>query len=92
MLLLIVQNTNSFSGYFCVQYAETSSPTQGADADICPRGYYCPVGTSTPAACPKGTYSNNTGLVVDTDCQWCDGGMACTQTALTEPDKICDPG
>ena len=82
----------SIVGYFCVQYAEVATPRQGVDADICPRGYYCPIGTSSPQACAKGTYSNSTGLVTDTDCIWCDSGMACTQTHLTEPNAICDPG
>jgi hypothetical protein len=26
----------------------------------CPAGYYCPAGTSTPVACPIGTYSSKT--------------------------------
>jgi len=75
-----------------VQYAETATPGQGSDADICPRGYYCPLATSSPAACSKGTYSNQTGLVAATDCVWCDSGWACTSTALTQPDVLCEPG
>ncbi|WAR11139.1 hypothetical protein MAR_036215 [Mya arenaria] len=48
------------AGYFCQQGANTTTPDQGSDANICPDGKYCPLGTTDPISCPMGTYSNNT--------------------------------
>lgn len=49
------------TGYYCTQGAQTSTPTDGATGDICPVGYYCPLNSTTPTACPQGTYLNTTG-------------------------------
>lgn len=62
------------------------------DANICPEGYYCPVGTTNPVPCPKGTYSNSTGLQGEVDCVLCPPGSYCQQTALTAPSGLCDAG
>ena len=42
---------------------------------LCPRGYYCPAGTGMDwKSCPEGTYSNELGLYMMTECQDCTSG------------------
>lgn len=57
-------------------------------------GYYCPSGTqyATQYRCPRGTFSNYTGLQTASDCQPCPGGYYCDQEAQTSYFKICDAG
>ena len=45
----------------CRLGAKTSTPSQGEDANICPRGYYCEEGTDESESCPAGTFSNISG-------------------------------
>ena len=61
---------------------------------ICPRGYYCPVGTKRPFEypCPNGTYSNTPGLEREEQCIPCDPGRSCTGEGLREPNGVCRPG
>lgn len=37
-------------------------PSDGVTGGICPVGHYCPMGSTSPALCPDGTYSNITGI------------------------------
>ena len=62
------------------------------DANICPVGHYCPLGTADPEPCPKGTYNNETGLEKEADCVECPAGEYCAQIAMTETSGLCDPG
>lgn len=41
-----------------------SAPSDGVTGDICPLGYYCPMGSASPLLCPDGTYSNTTGIKI----------------------------
>ena len=50
------------------------SCVQDSEAYECPRGFYCPEGSSEPTACPVGTFSNTTRLRNDTDCTDCTPG------------------
>ncbi|OQS02383.1 hypothetical protein THRCLA_21431 [Thraustotheca clavata] len=38
-------------GYYCSLQATTSSPTDGTTGNICPIGYYCPQGSTSPLWC-----------------------------------------
>ena len=41
---------------------------------LCPRGFYCPSNTGMDwMACPNGTYSNELGLMEESECQQCTG-------------------
>ena len=80
------------SGYFCKQYANISAPDQGSDANMCPPGHYCPVGTAGPEPCPKGTYNNGTGLEAEADCTLCPAGQYCHQVGMSVPAGLCDQG
>ena len=61
-------------GYYCRSGAQTAAPQQGADADKCPVGHYCPEMTVEPQQCPPGTFSNITQLMNITDCTTCTPG------------------
>lgn len=43
---------------------------------VCPRGYYCPLGTTigTEFGCPNGTYNDELGLTTVDDCKNCTQG------------------
>ncbi len=64
-------------GYFC-----NGSATQ-RDAHVCPRGYYCELGTGIPTACPAGTMSNIEGATNNTYCDLCTDGYYCEGPANT---------
>lgn len=64
----------------------------GADANVCPQGYFCPQGTSAPVACPKGSYSNLTGLTASVECADCPEGQYCAEVGRTSPTGLCDAG
>lgn len=65
----------SLCRYYCRQGAKSGTPNQGADADECPAGYFCPVQTTEPQKCPQGTYSNATKLTAVTECTNCTAGQ-----------------
>ena len=64
----------------------------GADANICPIGHYCPLGTAGPEPCPKGSYNNETGLQAEGDCVLCPPGEYCTEVGMTGTSGLCDEG
>ena len=49
-----------------------------SSATICPAGKYCPKGTSTPSDCPAGTFSAQSGLSLESECENYPGGYYCT--------------
>jgi hypothetical protein len=64
----------------------------GDEPDIggpCPVSHYCPVGTSTPYACPAGTYNNITGQY---ECTPCPAGYFCNENTTTYEDFPCPVG
>lgn len=56
-------------------YCSTSGVVNVTDDVICPRGYYCPMGTkrANELPCPRGTFGNSTGLEEEGDCTPCTG-------------------
>lgn len=50
-----------YLGYYCSGGATSSMPLDGVTGGICPRGNFCPMGSTSPVVCPDGTYSNTTG-------------------------------
>ncbi|RUS80922.1 hypothetical protein EGW08_011303, partial [Elysia chlorotica] len=72
------------AGYFCVD---------GAQAEPCPQGSYCPEGTGSNAqACPQGTYGARDRLSNETECTACTGGYYCPSPGLTAPPAQCNGG
>jgi len=47
--------------YFCRRNATRATPDEDTNANVCPKGRYCPEGTGEPQKCPKGTFNNVTG-------------------------------
>ncbi|XP_069599133.1 uncharacterized protein K04H4.2-like [Ranitomeya imitator] len=79
-------------GYFCVHSVITSTPNQGTLGDVCPSGYYCPVGSVVPHPCPFGSYSNSSGNVGPEACVLCEPGYFCDRPGLAAPNGPCDEG
>lgn len=42
--------------------------------------------------CPKGSYSNSTGLSKESECEPCDGGFYCDKLNAVKPAAKCDGG
>ena len=61
---------------------------------ICPPGYYCLAGTrlANELPCPRGTFSNTSGLSSEAQCKDCVPGMFCEEPALTQPSGNCSAG
>ncbi|XP_077105722.1 uncharacterized protein LOC143764221 isoform X2 [Ranitomeya variabilis] len=79
-------------GYFCVHSVITSTPNQGTLGDVCPSGYYCPVGSVVPHPCPSGSYSNSSGNVGPEACELCEPGYFCDRPGLAAPNGPCVEG
>ena len=55
----------------------------------CTQGHYCPVGASSPIACPAGTFTDLTNAAAVTDCSACTAGFACEEgTGGTVKEKL----
>nr|XP_057935999.1 SCO-spondin isoform X4 [Doryrhamphus excisus] len=80
------------AGYWCKAGASSLTPLDGLSGSMCPPGHYCPAGTTAPSACPKGTWSNSSGLRRQEDCQSCHGGFYCDAAGLTAPTGRCSGG
>ncbi|XP_064629299.1 uncharacterized protein LOC135488586 [Lineus longissimus] len=88
-----VKYTNScLPGYYCRKGAKSGTPRQGGDANRCPRGFYCPLQTAEPQACPNGTFSNVRKLTDLRECQNCTHGHYCGKANLTSPEGKCLAG
>ena len=90
---LVVADAVCQAGYYCVKGARSTTPRQGpSEGDICPRGFYCPTGSSRPLSCDSGTFGAASGLENETDCTQCTAGMFCGERNLTNPSGSCAPG
>ena len=58
----------------------------------CPQGYYCTNGVSEGTKWPAGYYGADSWLSAATDCTICPQGRYCSQTGLSAPDGLCNPG
>jgi hypothetical protein len=56
---------------------------------FCFSGSYCPMGTTTPVACPAGTFGATTGLRNVTECTPCTAGFYCQTPGLLNNEGIC---
>ena len=56
----------------------------------CPKGHYCPAGSSKVKPCKAGTYTNELNRVSETDCKPCSPGSFCATTGLVEPTARCE--
>lgn len=86
-------NTNDlagrcFNGTWCPRGMD-HVPTMAENA--CPAGYYCPVGTEYPRACPAGTIRQFEGGSSESDCSTTPEGYY-TVAAASNLTGLCDPG
>lgn len=93
IVYLVIDTGLCNAGYYCVMKSLSSSP---AVVDVrggpCPQGYYCPEGSDTYTACPKGTYGDRDKLTAETDCVVCPPGEYCDLTGMSAPAGSCLEG
>ena len=58
----------------------------------CPRGNYCPPGSTTPEPCDAGTYGNSTGFRSSFECIKCDPGTFCPDRGMEVTGLDCSAG
>ncbi|MGH0137990.1 UNVERIFIED_CONTAM: hypothetical protein FKN15_065321 [Acipenser sinensis] len=60
----------------------------------CPKGHYCPPGTTLgrESPCPTGTFNNRTGLSDVSECVSCPAGEYCSSAGLSQPTGACMTG
>ncbi|KAL0973027.1 hypothetical protein UPYG_G00197910 [Umbra pygmaea] len=80
------------AGFVCFGGASQPTPSDNITGAPCPAGYYCPVGSSAPAPCPKGTFSEQSGLTESTQCRRCSPGFYCAEPGLSAVTGACLPG
>ncbi|PIK33904.1 hypothetical protein BSL78_29274 [Apostichopus japonicus] len=75
-----------YAGYYCTGGAYSPTPyddmvdpdnTTFTGNDVCPVGYFCSNGTAYPEPCPAGTFSTNTRVTNEEDCEPCPPGRYC---------------
>lgn len=61
------------AGYVCYGETNTGRPTLLVQdrGEICPKGHYCPEGSSEAIRCPPGTYNDAFGAKSEDDCSLC---------------------
>ncbi|KAM9299008.1 uncharacterized protein PAF06_016002 [Gastrophryne carolinensis] len=82
---------NCSAGFYCVLGAAVESPVDGSTGSLCPKGHYCPSGTSYPLPCENGFYQD---LERQSNCKICPEGFYCNITELagsTDP-EACPAG
>jgi hypothetical protein len=77
-----------FAGTFC---AAGMSRQPDLLREACPQGYYCPVATPEPLACPPGRYGHASGLESLSNCTISSPGFY-TVSASTSETGLCEPG
>ena len=80
------------AGYVCFAGAVVPTPTDGVTGWPCPEGEYCPAGSNAGMYCPPGTFSNQTSLIEESQCQLCPPRYFCFTYGLTEPSGLCYAG
>lgn len=50
----------------------------------CPKGFYCPLSSTSILACPLGTYGDKTRLISQTECTSCPSGYLCNKLNITD--------
>ncbi|XP_022100039.1 zonadhesin-like [Acanthaster planci] len=79
------------AGMTC-DYGRTTAPD--LENDFCRTGHYCLSGDKDPfpRPCPNGTYSDEVGLIQESQCQTCPAGKWCSPPGLSAPADDCPGG
>ena len=68
-------------GFFCLYGSDVKNPSiTTLSGGPCPIGHFCPIGTSYPQPCQKGTYTNRTG---QSKCEDCCSGYYCIENSTS---------
>ena len=62
------------------------SAGRDSEGPVCERGYFCPVRSAAPLACPAGTYNPDQGKSEEADCRPCPRGRYCAEPGLYAAD------
>ncbi|XP_029700281.1 zonadhesin [Takifugu rubripes] len=79
-------------GFVCVGGASEPAPLDSPGGFPCPSGFFCSAGTFVPKPCPKGTFSEQKGLVDESQCSGCHPGFYCSEPGLSAVSGPCLPG
>ena len=63
-------------GFVCYGAAVTARPMDSVTGDLCPKGHFCPEGTTNTRICPIGTFGPTKGL--GAACDKCPSGRLCS--------------
>ncbi|XP_064159371.1 SCO-spondin [Anguilla rostrata] len=80
------------AGFLCFGGSPLPSPTDEVTGAQCPPGFYCPAGSFSPRSCPKGTFSEQSGLAEPSQCRPCSPGHYCSEPGLSAVSGPCLPG
>jgi hypothetical protein len=80
------------NGFSCVLNSTNVSGGAPVTGDLCPPGFYCPQGSSSPQPCPAGTFSPNYGNGNISQCVPCSPGFVCGGTGTVTPSVLCSAG
>ncbi|KAM8904697.1 uncharacterized protein AB9W97_008232 isoform 6-T6 [Spinachia spinachia] len=83
------------AGYYCTAGVNFPNPDGNFSTGVggaCPKGMFCPEGTSLPLSCPPGTYSYSLHLTDASGCSPCPAGHFCATPGLTRPSGLCQAG
>ena len=69
-----------YGGYFCTSSSSVPNPVNAINGNICPAGSYCTNGSYVPISCPTGTYNQQSGASVLSQCLQCKSGYYCNIT------------
>ncbi|XP_037124116.1 zonadhesin [Syngnathus acus] len=80
------------AGFVCIGGASEPSPTDNVTGFSCPPGFFCSAGTLVPQPCLKGTFSEQSGLMDQSQCRNCSPGFYCSETGLSAVSGPCLAG
>ncbi|XP_062816991.1 zonadhesin isoform X2 [Anolis carolinensis] len=80
------------AGFYCTGGAIVPNPKDGALGNLCPRGHFCPQGSSSPFPCPAGSFLAHRGGRSPEDCHLCVSGWFCSLRGQTSPEGLCMEG
>ncbi|XP_040546472.1 zonadhesin-like isoform X6 [Gallus gallus] len=80
------------AGFYCTGGSVLPNPMDGAVGNICPRGHFCPAGSSSPSPCPRGSFLAHRGGQSAQDCQACFPGWFCSEYGQSSPEGLCKEG
>lgn len=81
-----VAPNDCLAGYYC---DETQSTEPNPSGKTCPRGSYCPAGSTNFVQCAIGTYNEKLGSSSSSDCLNCPDGKICDELGLVSPKDTC---